>query len=1120
MSGSTIGGVVGGVIGFMVGGPFGAQVGWVAGSMLGGIVDPQQIEGPRLTQFEGLAAQDGASIAYGDGTFVVPKPCVIWATEPAERRHKESSKGGPDQITYTYHRSYAILVCRGPISGYLIIKRAGKIVYDARTDAELTALGYTSDQISETRAAQAQFLQEATLYYGTEDQMPDPTMTAIKGAGNVPAYRGSAYIVMKDAEGASGRGEIDQYEFVVRTCGDRHEDYDFPSFLLVSGSSGVGVDYSFVASEAEEEVAFTGLAPSTGANLSAAIPDYANGIWAAASSSGVRYSTDNRETWQSASLSLSGQIKHFVGGPDGWLAVTDVGGNVAISGPTPNYFVPHTISAVVGTNLVNISQMLLVRHFDGLWWVSGSPTGLTGGILFTSPRLSADVWTNHTGTRPNGIIYFHDVVRFAGSMYASVTWHSTFRRSQLRRSHDGGKTWPHIVAEVAPGGNNIHQLEVGGGILVAYCRGASEVWTSADGFAEPHPTGIQTVASDTPANATIGRQIRYQEGRFYIISGSFPGDPSKQNKCVTTEDGISFSAPVPLGTLAAKGIAAGGLPTGWEAVPDAPGYYIDRATGIIHGPPGTRVDPCTPTLGSIVADQCNRRGVSTIDVAELPDPVTGFCVANPSSPQKNIAALMPGYFFDSSEFDGTLHFPKRGRPDSFALTVDDLVDREGDLIQWERTQEIELLRKVDVGYVDPAMNYAATTQQWERRSGTIDAKGEGAIELAVVGTKDWAVRVAHKSVKIAWGENEKATLHVSIGRAELVTGAVGTVTDEEGEVHRIRIERIEDEGLVRMLEVKRTRADLYESSLSGAPKPLPSFPGSNLRGPTDSLLLNIPAAVETHDAIGLRWAAAGMLSGWAGAVLQIQRDGQWQDLATVTDRAGVGTLLAPLPAHSGDIDTANVLRVRFNEELSSITYPQLLGERNSMAILYPDGTAEIVQFQNAVEVAEREYELAYLLRGRLDTVRGDHATGARVVFLDGRVPFVPLQQTDLGRTLTLRAISLGTNPDAYEPFAFDFDTAHSSMEWPVAHLDVEADGDDYHITWRPRHRFGTDEHPVRSANWLGYRVSWTHSGGSGSQDVTTEAVTLTLPGATDVAISVAQINRLTGAGPATTVTAP
>src|SRR5690606_296508 len=123
------------------------------------------------------------------------------------------------------------------------------IVFDARPDAELVALGYTSEQISETRAAQAKFMEVCTFYYG-DQTTPDPTMVAVKGAGNVPNYTGTAYIVLTDDE--TREGEIAQYEFVVADCGERHEDHGLGAILLVTAGAGTPGAPMFAMAEATE----------------------------------------------------------------------------------------------------------------------------------------------------------------------------------------------------------------------------------------------------------------------------------------------------------------------------------------------------------------------------------------------------------------------------------------------------------------------------------------------------------------------------------------------------------------------------------------------------------------------------------------------------------------------------------------------------------------------------------------------------------------------------------------------------------------------------------------------------------------------------------------------------
>src|SRR5690606_31497721 len=160
------------------------------------------IEGPRPKDASNQTANDAIPRTYGYGRFPSTGN-VIWRDVVKEVKNTESGKGGPEVTTYTYTRSYAIAVCKGPISGYLIIKRNGKIVYDARPDAELLSRGYTSEMISETRAAQAKFMEVCTLYFGDQSS-PDPTIVAVKGAGNVPNYTGTAYIVLTDDETREG----------------------------------------------------------------------------------------------------------------------------------------------------------------------------------------------------------------------------------------------------------------------------------------------------------------------------------------------------------------------------------------------------------------------------------------------------------------------------------------------------------------------------------------------------------------------------------------------------------------------------------------------------------------------------------------------------------------------------------------------------------------------------------------------------------------------------------------------------------------------------------------------------------------------------------------------------
>ena len=202
MSGSQIGGVVGGAIGLFVGAP---QLGYAIGSAIGGYVDPVKVQGPRLTDATAQTSNVGVPLPFGYGVFPTAGN-AIWADELKEqvKRQRQGKGGGTKTTTYTYTRSYAIGICEGPIYGYLQIKRNGKLVYTSDPNAPVNDKDYS-----------AKWLQKVTLYYGDEEQMPDSTIEAVVGAGNVAAFRGLAYIVVENDDLTDLAGAIPQYEFVV-----------------------------------------------------------------------------------------------------------------------------------------------------------------------------------------------------------------------------------------------------------------------------------------------------------------------------------------------------------------------------------------------------------------------------------------------------------------------------------------------------------------------------------------------------------------------------------------------------------------------------------------------------------------------------------------------------------------------------------------------------------------------------------------------------------------------------------------------------------------------------------------------------------------------------------------
>lgn len=214
-------------IGGALGGPLGAQVGGLIGSALGGYVDNQIISSltapdpPRLDDLKVTVSTYGRSIPLLLGERMRVGGNVIWTTGLQE--HKEGGKGSPANVAYTYSLSVAVALGEGDPRGQTIerIKKVwanGKVIYDEDATAFpiLPAMspvnGYTVNKTFQRHAV----FDTISVYPGTFTQIVDPTIEAFEGAGEVPAYRGIAYVVIKNLSLADFGNRLPNLEFLVQ----------------------------------------------------------------------------------------------------------------------------------------------------------------------------------------------------------------------------------------------------------------------------------------------------------------------------------------------------------------------------------------------------------------------------------------------------------------------------------------------------------------------------------------------------------------------------------------------------------------------------------------------------------------------------------------------------------------------------------------------------------------------------------------------------------------------------------------------------------------------------------------------------------------------------------------
>jgi len=197
---SAAGAAIGGSVGGTLAGLSSVAVGRALGASLGRVVDQrllgqgaQAVETGRVDRFRLTKAGEGEAITQLYGRMRIGGQ-IIWASDFSETTTVRGGGGKgapstPQTTDYSYSVSLAIALCEGEITGINRIWADGEEV--ARDDLNLS------------------------LYRGTRDQLPDPTISAVEGADRVPAYRGTAYVVFENLALGRFGNRVPQFSFEV-----------------------------------------------------------------------------------------------------------------------------------------------------------------------------------------------------------------------------------------------------------------------------------------------------------------------------------------------------------------------------------------------------------------------------------------------------------------------------------------------------------------------------------------------------------------------------------------------------------------------------------------------------------------------------------------------------------------------------------------------------------------------------------------------------------------------------------------------------------------------------------------------------------------------------------------
>jgi hypothetical protein len=196
---AAAGAAVGGGLGGSILGLSGLAIGKAVGATLGSVIDQKlmgagsaPVETGRIERFRIMGSTEGAGLPRVFGRFRIAGQ-IVWSSRFRERVKKHSGGGkggsGPTVREYSYSISFAIALCEGEVT------RVGRIWADGQPISQ-KGLNWR-------------------LHHGSEDQMPDPLISAIEGAEVAPAYRGTAYVVFENLDLTPFGNRIPQFNFEV-----------------------------------------------------------------------------------------------------------------------------------------------------------------------------------------------------------------------------------------------------------------------------------------------------------------------------------------------------------------------------------------------------------------------------------------------------------------------------------------------------------------------------------------------------------------------------------------------------------------------------------------------------------------------------------------------------------------------------------------------------------------------------------------------------------------------------------------------------------------------------------------------------------------------------------------
>ena len=451
------------------------------------------------------------------------------------------------------------------------------------------------------------------------------------------------------------------------------------------------------------------------------------------------------------------------------------------------------------------------------------------------------------------------------------------------------------------------------------------------------------------------------------------------------------------------------------------------------------------------------------DTARADGMVAGYAVGNPTTARAAIEPVATVFGIGAVDGDHGLVFATEGAGAGEALVLDELVVEDGrETVERVREPDHALPALVQIDFTDPMNNHQSGTASADY----VGAKGSDTTFIHFPGAL--AVGEANSLVRAilrrAWDGREQVTFVLPASERWVEPGSIVRLPGEtEGPDYLVN--EVED-GLTRLVRARRI-VRIAAPPAGEVKSPGTGAGGTTVPGKPHAILLDLPLRTSRdipQDQLRLAARAAPWRS---QAVLASPENTGFALRSTLTRRATMGVLQQALSAASteGRIDRARQVVVRlWDGELQSVSRMQMLHGSNAAAIRSLSGAWEIIQFEQAEEIAPSVWRLSNLLRGQLgtsDAMAAGAENGAPFVFLDEAVAPAGLKAEEIGLELNWRIgpAGYGISDDKFL-LATAAGGIRALLPLSPVHLKARNANGDLHLSWIRRGRIDAD-------NWLG-----------------------------------------------------